>query len=179
MPLDQFRNGRSPALARVFAEMARRGTILDATLWTYGADTSGSTTMPALPPGSCDDTVGGAIAGQAYRAGVAIDAGTDNVADWTDPWPDLFHELAALSSKAGMPNGAVLQSATLIAARATGQERAMGSIEPGKLANMVVLARDPLADLNNLKSVVMTIKRGRMFERSAFSPLEAGDITDR
>ena len=78
-----------------------------------------------------------------------------------------------------MPVGSVLQSATLIAARATGQQRDMGSIEPGKLANMVILARDPLADLDNLKSVVMTVKRGRMFERSAFVPLHDGDITDR
>jgi imidazolonepropionase-like amidohydrolase len=78
-----------------------------------------------------------------------------------------------------MPNGAILQSATLIGARAAGQERDMGSIEPGKLANMVVLARDPLIDLNNLKSIVMTIKRGRLFERTAFVSLKEGDITDR
>jgi imidazolonepropionase-like amidohydrolase len=177
--LAPFRNGRNPALARLFAEMARRGTILDATLWTYSADTAGSTTLPPLPPGSCDDTVGGAIAGQAYRAGVPIDTGTDNVADWTDPWPDLFHELTALKSRAGMPNSAILQSATLNGARAADQERDMGSIEAGKLANMVVLAHDPLTDLNNLKSVVMTIKRGRIFERTAFVPLNEGDIIDR
>jgi imidazolonepropionase-like amidohydrolase len=177
--LTEFRDGRNVALARLFTEMARRKTILDATVWAYSADTSGSTTMPPLPPGSCDDTIGGAVTGQAYRAGVPIDTGTDYVADWTDPWPDLFHELSALSDKAGMPNGAILQSATLIGARAAGQERDMGSIEPGKLANMVVLARDPLADLSNLKSVVMTIKRGRLFERTSFVPLKEGDITDR
>jgi imidazolonepropionase-like amidohydrolase len=78
-----------------------------------------------------------------------------------------------------MPNSAILQSATLIGARAAGQEHEMGSIEAGKLANLVVLARDPLADLNNLKSVVMTMKRGRLFERTAFVPLNEGDITDR
>lgn len=177
--LAPFRDGRSPALALLFADMVRRGTILDATIWTYSADTAGSTTMPPLAPGTCDDTVGGAIVGQAYRAGVSIDAGTDNIADWTDPWPDLLHELAALSSKAGMSNSAILQSATLIGARAAGQERDMGSIEAGKLANMVILARDPLTDLSNLKSVVMTVKRGRTFERTAFALLTEGDITDR
>lgn len=179
VPLALFRDGKNPALGRLFSEMVRRGTILDATLWTYSAETADSTTMPSLPPGSCDDTVGGAITGQAYRAGVQIDAGTDNVADWTDPWPDLFHELTALKSKADMPNSAVLQSATLIGARAAGQERDVGSIEAGKLANMVVLARDPMADLNNLKSIIMTIKRGRRFERTAFDPLTKDDITDR
>lgn len=174
-----FLDGRNAALARVFAEMVRRGTILDATVWTYGASRAGSTTTPPLPPGSCDDAVGGAIAGQAYRAGVQIDAGTDNFAEWTDPWPDLFHELALLSTSAKMPNGAILQSATLIGARSSGQEQDMGSIEAGKLANMVILARDPLANLENLKSVISTMKRGRMFERTAFVPLNQDDITDR
>ena len=155
------------------------GTILDATVWAYSADTATSTTTPPLPPGSCDDSVGGAITAQAYRAGVPIDAGTDFIGDWTDRWPDLFHELASLSRKAGMPNGAILQSATLIGARAAGQERDMGSIEPGKLANMVVLARNPLVDLKNLQSVVMTVKRGHVFPRSAFVPLTKADITDR
>jgi imidazolonepropionase-like amidohydrolase len=176
--LASFRGGHDPVLIPLFAEMARRGTILDATIWAYSSDTANSSTLPPLPPGSCDDTVGGAITGQAYRAGVPIAAGTDNLAGWTDPWPDLFHELRDLSSKARMPNNAVLQSATLIAARAVGQQQAMGSIEAGKLANMVVLERDPLVDLNNLRSIVMTVKRGRIFERSAFVPLQKHDITD-
>jgi imidazolonepropionase-like amidohydrolase len=174
-----FRDGKNPALGRVFAEMVRRGTILDATIWAYSADTAGSTNMPPLPADRCDDTISGAITSQAYRAGVSIDAGTDNVADWKDPWPDLFHELTALASKAGMPNSAILQSATLIGARAAGQERDTGSIEAGKLANMVVLARDPLTDLSNFKSVVMTVKRGREFQRTTFVPLNEGDIVDR
>jgi len=177
--LGPFRDGRNPALDALFVEMARRKTILDATVWTYSSDTAGSSTLPALPPGSCDDIVGGAITGQAYRAGVPIAAGTDNVADWTDPWPDLFHELAELESKAGMPNSAVLQSATITAARAAGQEHEMGTIEPGKLANMILLDRDPTLSLGNLRTVVLTVKRGRIFERSAYVPLREGDITDR
>lgn len=177
--LAPFLGGGNSALARLFTEMARRKTILDATIWTYKSDTAGSTTSPPTPSKTCDDTVGGAIAGQAYRAGVPIDAGTDNVADWTDPWPELFQELDALADKAGMPLSAVLRSATLIGARAAGQERDMGSIEPGKLANMVVLTSNPLTDLRNLKSVVMTVKRGRIFERRAFVPLQEHDISDR
>lgn len=179
MGLGAFRDGRNTALASLFAEMKRRGTILDATIWAYSADTAGSTTMPTLAQGSCDDIIGGAITGQAYRAGVLIAAGTDFVAEWNDPWPDLFHELSAMSVKAKMTNAAILQSATLIAARAAGQDRDMGSIEVGKLANLVVLARDPLADLTNLKTVVSTMKRGRLFERAAFLPLKEEDIRDR
>jgi imidazolonepropionase-like amidohydrolase len=77
-----------------------------------------------------------------------------------------------------MPSVAVLRSATLVGANAMGQEREMGTIEPGKLANMVVLASDPMATLDNLESIVLTVKRGRIFRRSDFVPLDEGDITD-
>jgi imidazolonepropionase-like amidohydrolase len=158
--------------------MKRRGTVLDATLWTYAVMTTAPGTTAPLTTGKCDDGVGGAMTGQAARAGVVIAAGTDNVGPWNDAWPDLFHELARLESKAGMSRAAVLQSATLGSARATGWQDTMGSVEAGKLANLVVLAKDPLADLVNLRSVVMTVKRGRVFPRTGFKPLRKGDITD-
>jgi imidazolonepropionase-like amidohydrolase len=176
--LDLVRDGRNPALDALFAEMKRRGTVLDATLWTYAVMTTAPGTTAPLTTGKCDDGVGGAMTGQAARAGVVIAAGTDNVGPWNDAWPDLFHELARLESKAGMSRAAVLQSATLGSARATGWQDTMGSVEAGKLANLVVLAKDPLADLVNLRSVVMTVKRGRVFPRTGFKPLRKGDITD-
>jgi imidazolonepropionase-like amidohydrolase len=176
--LGRFRDADNPALSQLFKDMVRRGTILDATVWAYGAPPPGPSSAPPLAPGSCDDIVGGTITKQAFRAGVAIASGTDNVAPASDPWPDLFHELAALNERAEMPPIAVLKSATLIGARAAGQERTMGSIEPGKLANMIVLTKDPTVALENLKSIVMTIKRGRVYERRDFVPLKADDITD-
>ncbi len=177
--LDRFRAGDDPVLARLFTLMAARGVILDATVWTYGAaPVAGPSSTPPLTPGGCDDIVGGAITGQAYRAGVQVAAGTDNVAPSTDPWPDLFHELSELVDRAGMPPSAVIRSATLVGARAAGQERDMGSLEPGKLANMIVLTKNPLTAVENLKSMVMTVKRGRIFLRKDLVPLQDGDITD-
>ena len=176
--LAPFRAGDNPALARLFADMVRRGTVLDATVWTYRVDPPGTATPPRPPLSNCDDDVGGAITGQAYRAGVLIAAGTDDNADAADPWPDLFHELNALAGKAHMPIEAILKSATLNGAQAAGHQRDMGSIEPGKLANMVVLTRNPLLNLDNLKSVQSVIKRGRVFVRSAFVQLTADDLSD-
>ena len=181
--LKEFMTGNAPMLTRLFVSMARRRVILDATVWTYAAPSlpPASSTQggaPPLVPGGCDDVVGGAITAQAYRAGIEISAGTDNVAPAAEPWPELFHELSALNGLAHMPPEAVLRSATLVGAKAAGQEREMGSIEPGKLANMVVLASNPLDSVDNLKSIVMTVKRGRAFKRTDFVPLEAGDITD-
>ena len=73
--LAPFRGGNNPALDLLFKEMVRRGTILDATVWTYSADIAAAPTTPTLPAGSCDDSVGGAITHQAYLAGVAIACG--------------------------------------------------------------------------------------------------------
>jgi imidazolonepropionase-like amidohydrolase len=44
----------------------------------------------------------------------------------------------------------------------------MGTIEPGKLANMVVLERNPLDNVRNFRSVELTVKRGRTFPRGNF-----------
>ena len=63
---------------------------------------------------------------------------------------------------------AVLQATTITGARAMGEDKEVGSVEPGKLANMVVLAKNPLDDVRNFRSVVLTVKRGRQFPRSAF-----------
>jgi imidazolonepropionase-like amidohydrolase len=176
VPVEQFAAGRSPLLDAVFLEMVKRGTILDATVWTFDVNE----VQPTPPPGraKCDGPIGAAITSQAYRDGVMISAGTDNVAPWNDAWPDLFHELHWLVQGAKMPPSAVIQSATLIGARAAGQEREMGSIAVGKLANMVVLGRNPLEDIDNLKSIELVIKRGRAYQRSAFKPLLEADITD-
>ena len=44
----------------------------------------------------------------------------------------------------------------------------MGTLEPGKLANFVVLDRDPVADLRNLDSIWCTVKRGARHARTDF-----------
>lgn len=174
--IEAFRNGDNPDLDRLLAEMARRGTILDATIWSFAAPPGTPPGPP--PPGTCDDKVGGAITAQAWRAGVAISAGTDAIAPWDDPWPDLFSELVAMRAKAGLSPQAILQSATLIGARAIGREADMGSLTPGKLANMIVLSRNPLDDIENIRSITMTVKRGRLYERKDFVPLKESDLLD-
>lgn len=43
---------------------------------------------------------------------------------------------------------------------------------------MVVLEKDPLSSIDHLESLVMTIKRGRVFARGDFVPLADGDVVD-
>jgi imidazolonepropionase-like amidohydrolase len=178
IPLGQFADGHSAVLDKLFQDMARRHVILDATVWAYDypMPDTGATPQPARP--HCDGALGAAITAQAYRAGVPIATGTDNPAPWDDLWPDVFHEIDVLVRLAHMSSADVIRSATLIGARAAGQEHDMGTIEPGKLANMVVLRRNPLDDIDNLRSIEMTIKRGRSFVRADFQPLTMGDIED-
>ena len=48
----------------------------------------------------------------------------------------------------------------------------MGTLAPGKLANMIFVAGDPSADVAHLRSLVLTVKRGRRFDRADFTPVQ-------
>ncbi len=178
VPLDQFANGDSGVLAPVFSEMVRRGTILDATVWAYDVIQTDTRSNPQIARHKCDGRIGGAITRQAYGAGVQISTGTDYFAPSEDRWPDVFHEFADLVQYAHMSPAAVIRSATIIGARTVGRQSDMGTIERGKLANMVVLTRSPLETIENLKTVTMTVRRGEIYPRSEFKPLRRGDVTD-
>jgi imidazolonepropionase-like amidohydrolase len=164
-----FVNADNPAVAQVVAAMAEGGVILDATASIYGRMRG--------RPGLCTLAMSEALTRQAHRAGVTIAAGTDWVTGSDDPWPTLHQELAALK-RSGLTALEVIQSATLNGARAAGAADEMGTIAPGKLANMIVLARDPVADLENLRTLEFTVKRGRVYLRDDFRPLSPEDLED-
>jgi imidazolonepropionase-like amidohydrolase len=166
-PLDAslFRQDNA-VMAKLFADLARRGTVLDATLHVY-REVEAAAREQHKPP-LCTVALAGRLTNQAYRSGVAISAGTDGDTPLNEPLPSLFDELELLHDVAGLPPIAVLRSATITGAKAMGEEKQMGSIESGKLANMVVLARNPLEDVRNFRTVVLTVKRGRKFPRGDF-----------
>lgn len=167
-PLDASLFGRdNPVMAKLFADMAHRGTILDATLHVYRAIEEGAR-KEGKPP-LCTVGLAGKITNQAYREGVRISAGTDGDTPSNEPYPALFDELELLHVAGGLPPMAVVQAATLNGAQAIGDVKDMGSIERGKLANMVVLERNPLEDVRNFRSVILTVKRGRSFPRAEFA----------
>jgi Tol biopolymer transport system component len=75
-----------------------------------------------------------------------------------------FHwELWSLQS-GGMSNLDALRSATLTGAEAIGLAQDLGSIEPGKLADLVVLDKDPLQDIQNTTSIHYVMKNGELFD---------------
>jgi imidazolonepropionase-like amidohydrolase len=156
----------NPVLAKLFADMARRGTVLDATVHVY-REVEAAAKEQGKPP-LCTVALAGKLTNQAYRSGVTISAGTDADSPRDDPLPALFDELELLHDAAGLPTMAVLQAATFNGAKAAGQEKEMGTIEAGKLANFAVLAKNPLENVRNFRSVVLTVKRGRAFPREEY-----------
>lgn len=158
----------NPVMAKLYADMRRRGTILDATLHVY-REVEAAALEQHKPP-LCTVAFAGKLTNQAYRMGVKISTGTDGDTPLSESWPSLFDEFELLHEAAGLPSMAVIKAATITGAAAMGAESEMGTITPGKLANMVVLSANPLEDVRNMRTVVLTVKRGRQFPRSNYRP---------
>jgi len=160
--------GNSHRLDPLFADMKTRGTILDATLYVYDAMWK----VPnAQPPPYCSLALAEKIAAEAHRAGVLISAGTDAPGEWSDPYPSLYQELFLLVHHAGFSPLDALIASSRIGATTIGKTRELGTLEAGKLADLVLLAKNPLTNIDNLRSVVMTVKRGHLYRRADYRPI--------
>jgi hypothetical protein len=150
-------NARLDAL---FLDMKQRGTILDATLYVYFSDDSGV---------DCKYSLAAKLAGEAYRAGVSLSTGTDDEpGDSKDNYSALAQELILLVKDVRLTPSDAIHAATINGARTIGREKDMGSIEVGKIANFVVLDKDPLSDIRNVRNVYMTVKNGVGYKRSLY-----------
>ncbi|MGH7483926.1 MAG: amidohydrolase family protein [Longimicrobiales bacterium] len=99
-----------------------------------------------------------------HEAGIPIAVGTDAGNPLTLHGPALYLEMEALQ-RAGLEPVEVLAAATRTAARAMGMLAEIGTIERGKVADLLVLARDPTADTSNLRSVLLIMRNGRVWTR--------------
>jgi len=97
-----------------------------------------------------------------WNAGIPVVMGTDAGNIGTLHGPSVFREMALMVA-AGLTPLQVLRSATLNGARAMGLERETCTLAPGKLADLVILDADPLADVQNLSRIHRVIKDGRVF----------------
>ena len=100
------------------------------------------------------------LAAQAYKAGVIICAGTDD-----DQEAFVQHELHLLVHDAGLSNFDALVAATRNGAMALGMEAVLGTIETGKAADLLLVDKDPLADIDNVNAVWMVVKKGAIFKK--------------
>ena len=100
-----------------------------------------------------------------WQAGIPIVMGTDAGNIGTLHGPSVFREMA-LMHDAGMTPLQILRSATTNGARAMGRSD-LGAIAPGKLADVVLLDADPLADVANLSRADRVIKAGVVYDPKA------------
>jgi imidazolonepropionase-like amidohydrolase len=173
-----FAHGDNPAMADLFRTMRERGILLDATLRVYR---EGERRATAARPANCTLDLAARLTAQAHRAGVLISAGTDGDTEATAPYPALFEEMELLVARAGFTPLEAIRAATQIGAMTMDQGQNRGVIAPGHLADMVVLERDPVADIANMRSILFTVKNGRRFNRADYRPIaaeEAGNDDD-
>jgi imidazolonepropionase-like amidohydrolase len=97
---------------------------------------------------------------KAYRAGVKIAFGTDQgVAPHGDNGLEFVYMV-----EAGMPPMEAIQSATIEAAKLLGMDDQLGTVDAGKLADLVAVQGDPIADIRQMTNVAFVMKGGRVYK---------------
>ena len=115
----------------------------------------------------------------AQRAGVRFLAGTD-LGSLTGLYPGagLHEELALLVRDVGLTPLEALRSATTAPAQFFGRERELGTIAPGRAADLVLLDANPLVDIANTRRIRAVMASGRLLERADLEQALAGVAAD-
>jgi imidazolonepropionase-like amidohydrolase len=99
---------------------------------------------------------------KAFKAGVKMAFGTDaGVYHHGDNAKQFFYMV-----KYGMTPAQAIQAATVNAATLLGRDKDVGSIEPGKYADMIAVSGDPLQDVTTLEHVAFVMKGGEVYKNS-------------
>jgi hypothetical protein len=108
-----------------------------------------------------------------YDNGIPIVAGTDSVAGFA------LHRELELYGEAGVPAPEILRIATLGAAEVIHKEKDLGTVEPGKLADLILVDGDPAGRIADIRRVVLTVKdgvvydAGKLYEAVGVKPVDA------
>ena len=109
-----------------------------------------------------------------FRAGVPFMAGTDTAAG-IHIFPGFsLHQELALFVEAGLTPMQALQTATLNPAKFLGTTANMGTVERGKIADLVLLDANPLEDINNTRKIQAVVLAGRYFSRAQLDEMLHG-----
>ena len=100
---------------------------------------------------------------RAYKAGVKIAFGTDSAVTPHGENADEF----VMMVEAGMSPADAIKSATITSARLLGMGAKLGTVESGKIADIVAVSGDPLNDISKLKTVVFVMKEGRVMKAAS------------
>ena len=129
-----------------------KGTVIDGTfnLWMGQGALTGQGNPGAVQYGQ--------LLKRLFEAGVPLVAGTDNTTGQT-----FILELE-LYQHSGIPAPAVLQIATIGAARVMKDDRDYGSIAPGKVADIIIVNGQPAERVSDLRKLERVIRAGRVYD---------------
>ncbi|HEY6446547.1 MAG TPA: amidohydrolase family protein, partial [Acidobacteriaceae bacterium] len=106
---------------------------------------------------------------RAYKGGVKFAYGTDaGVYPHGQNWEDFVYLV-----KAGLPPAYTLQMATMNAAQLLGHDDEIGSVAPGKFADLVAVPGNPLDDIQVMSQVNFVMKAGVVYKRDGKEVLQA------
>lgn len=158
-----------PAMEALYAKMKAQNTVFDATLSILPRFEAA--TGPSF--GLSDPRRAAQWAYDATRAahaaGVTICAGTDGMMTpgSRDSLPALHGEMELLVTRAGFTPLEAITAATLNSAMAIGVAAKLGTVVPGKLADLVVLDANPAADIRNTRTIAFVVRGGVIHRRDA------------
>jgi len=112
------------------------------------------------------------LVGAMHRAGVRVMAGTDTPNPFVFPGFSLHDELALLV-RAGLTPLEALQSATRNPAEYLNRLDSFGTLEKGKVADLVLLEADPLADISNTKRIAAVVRSGKLLTKAQLQEMLA------
>ena len=112
------------------------------------------------------------IVARLHEQGVMILAGTDAGAMFDFPGFDIHSELAMLVGGGLSPMNAI-RTATVNPAMFMGMADSLGTVETGKLADLVLLDANPLDDIRNTERIAAVLQNGNYYDRSALDAMLA------
>jgi imidazolonepropionase-like amidohydrolase len=152
----------------IYANPITLGTLFDLQHLESGLDYKKMRTRISIP--SKEDTVILKNLKLVSEAGINVVTGTDAGNIGTQHAASYFAELQAMQ-QAGMSNIQILKAATISAAKGFGKENEIGSIEKGKLANLLILNKNPLISLDAVNEATYIINRGKWIKKDTLLPV--------
>lgn len=110
------------------------------------------------------------LVGEMRRAGGRLLAGTDLGNPYVYPGFSLHDELALLV-QAGLTPLEALQTATINPAKFLGKEKTLGTIEKGKLADLILLDANPLENIGNTRKINAVVLNGKILDRKTLDKM--------
>ena len=158
-------NVDAPEFTALIDLLREKGTVVDGPwqLWlsSRGPAASASIGVPTSPTqalGEKADENYRRLLKRLFDAGVTIVPGTDGA--------DLRSELE-LYERAGIPAAQVLRIATYVPARVMGEDKDYGSIAPGKVADIAIIAGRPAEKISDVRNVERVVRAGKVYEAAA------------